>query len=292
MSGRAFYSLVLSFFTGVFIVSLWRESFILVCLVLVITCALWFARVKMPSLVIGCVVLCVLGAGRTELSYSGVHPLDTLPGVIEGVVCDEPQRKDLVQKFCFAPDKSPDRILVTRAKYPTFSYGDRLRLEGKLEFPENFETDGGIEFDYISYLAKDDIRYIMYRPKAELVSHDNGNVLVSVLYSIRSAFIRKMQDLFPEPESSLLGGVLLGDRSSLPQDISDEFRNAGLVHILVLSGSNVTVVAESLMKAFAFLPRMIGQLFGAVSIVLFALMTGASATTVRASIMALVVIVA
>ncbi len=60
----------------------------------------------------------------------------------------------------------------------------------------------------------------------------------------------------------------------------------------MLSGSNVTVVAEGLMKAFAFMPAALSRVFGAGSIVLFALMTGASATTVRATIMALIVILA
>jgi competence protein ComEC len=89
-----------------------------------------------------------------------------------------------------------------------------------------------------------------------------------------------------------LGGLLLGDRSALPKDVTEEFKAAGLVHILVLSGYNVTIVAESLMKAFAFLPRIFAHAGGALSIVFFALMTGASATTVRASIMALIVILA
>src|SRR5690606_38185089 len=49
---------------------------------------------------------------------------------------------------------------------------------------------------------------------------------------------------------------------------------------------------ENLVKAFSFLPRSLGLASGAGSIVLFAIMTGASATTIRASIMALVVILA
>ena len=46
------------------------------------------------------------------------------------------------------------------------------------------------------------------------------------------------------------------------------------------------------MKLFSFLPRYAGELFGAFSIVLFAILTGGSATVVRASIMALLVILA
>jgi competence protein ComEC len=59
---------------------------------------------------------------------------------------------------------------------------------------------------------------------------------------------------------------------------------------VVLSGYNITIIAESFMKFLAFLPRTAGLSFGAISIILFALMTGASATIIRASVMALIVI--
>jgi competence protein ComEC len=72
--------------------------------------------------------------------------------------------------------------------------------------------------------------------------------------------------------------------------VTEDFKVSGLQHILVLSGYNVTIVAESFMKMFSFMPLALGRSFGAASILFFALFTGASATTVRASIMALIVL--
>jgi competence protein ComEC len=61
----------------------------------------------------------------------------------------------------------------------------------------------------------------------------------------------------------------------------------------VLSGYNVRIVAEALMRFMGlFLPRLASIGFGALGIVLFAIMTGGSATIVRASIMALLVVLA
>jgi competence protein ComEC len=228
------------------------------------------------------------------LGNISLHAFDAHVGkvhVFKGVVCAEPETRDTSLKFCFAPYDTSDRILVSASRYPEYSYGDELVLSGKIELPENFTSyDGGPEFDYVAYLNKDGIRYILKRPNIKSTGVNKGNKIKSVLFKLKSAFTKTMQDLFPEPESSLLAGVLIGEKSGLSKELTDQFRNAGLVHILVLSGSNVTVVAEGLMKLFSFLPPLLSRVLGASSIILFALMTGASATTVRATVMALIVL--
>jgi competence protein ComEC len=40
----------------------------------------------------------------------------------------------------------------------------------------------------------------------------------------------------PEPQASLLNGILLGDDSGLPADVQDEFRLTGTTHIIAISG--------------------------------------------------------
>jgi len=62
--------------------------------------------------------------------------------------------------------------------------------------------------------------------------------------------------------------------------------------VVVLSGHNITIVSEGVFRALSFLPRTASYGVGAVLMILFALMTGAGATTVRALIMALVALLA
>lgn len=239
-------------------------------------------------------VFCLLGFVRMELAKAGEHLLDIHIGEkveFQGVVCDAPSVKETSLRSCFEPDGSPDRVLVVSGRYPEFAYGDRLSISGKLELPKDFDSyEGGPRFDYVSYLAKDDIRYVMYRPKIEKLAEGRGSLVKSLLVSWKGAFVEKIEGTFTEPQSSLLGGILIGEKGSLPKDVTEDFKASGLQHILVLSGYNVTIVAESFMKMFSFLPLALGRCLGAASILFFALFTGAAATTVRASIMALVVL--
>lgn len=185
---------------------------------------------------------------------------------------------------------SPSRILVVTDLYPERKYGDILRLRGVLKEPGNFTNDSGREFDYVSYLKNKRIRFELTRPHVEFVRHEEATLGIATLLRIKGFFVNLIENTFVEPESSLLGGLLVGTKQSLGKELQDNFREVGLVHIVVLSGYNITIVAESFIKFFSFLPRTAGLSFGALSIVFFALLTGASSTIVRASIMALIVV--
>jgi competence protein ComEC len=115
---------------------------------------------------------------------------------------------------------------------------------------------------------------------------------VRALFAIKHAILAQMNRIIPEPESSLAGGITLGAKASLGERELDLFRIAGIVHVVVLSGYNITIVADSIMRVMSFLPRMFSLAMGSLGVLFFAVMTGGGATVVRASIMAFLVVVA
>lgn len=222
--------------------------------------------------------------------------------VIEGVVVDEPVKKENQQiltvdfkNIIFASSTFSiyGKGLVKTDIYPEFVYGDLVKINGKLEKPENYSsTSTDRSFDYVSYLGKDDIFYKIDFAKTEFVSSDHGNLIKTFLFKNKNIFIGNINKVISEPESSLLSGILLGSKSSLDEKTSENFRIAGLSHLIALSGYNITIVSESIMKFFSFLPRNFAFSFGVVGLILFVLMSGSSSTAVRAGVMSLIVILA
>jgi competence protein ComEC len=185
------------------------------------------------------------------------------------------------------------RVLVFADRFTDVAYGDEVVVEGKLKKPEAFETDSNRTFDYPHYLLAHGITHQVSFPHITVLSHDNGNPVVASLISLKHFLLSGMQKALPEPESALLAGLLLGEKQSLGEKITESFRNAGVVHIIVLSGYNVALVINAvLFIAQSFLPRLAALSTAGVAIVAFAIMTGASETTIRASIMALIVLLA
>ena len=221
--------------------------------------------------------------------------------IIEGVVSDEPDKRENGVKLTlsFRNFMEDGKIFPVNGKgimttdfYPEYLYGDLLKIEGKIQKPKNFQNEKAETFDYVSYLAKDDIFYEIAFPKIKLLSRGNGNFIKEKLYDFKNTFIDNFSQSIPEPHSSLLSGLLLGAKQSLGKEMLQDFRKAGVIHIVVLSGYNITIVAEAIMTAFSFLPKFGSISFGVSGIILFAVMTGGSATVIRASAMALLVVLA
>jgi len=209
---------------------------------------------------------------------------------LEGVIVNEPDIRENAAFLTVRVDG--EDLLVVAKKYPEFAYGDRIKIFGKISSPENIVSDTGREFDYISYLAKDGIFFEMAFPEIKVVSHNEGSPLTAFLLSVKHGFISRVSRVIPEPEAGLLGGVLLGMKHSVSAELLQDFRTAGIIHVVVLSGYNITLVAEFFMMMLAGLPKIVGQVFGAFGIILFVLMTGAGASTLRAAVMSLCVIFA
>lgn len=185
-----------------------------------------------------------------------------------------------------------EKVIVRADPYPEFTYGDKVLFQGTLKRPEVFETESGRPFDYPSYLSKDDIFLTLSFAKGKIVSQGNGNFLKTALLLFKKKFIEKFENSIPEPESSLLSGVLLGKEDSFGKDWEDKFRRAGVSHIMVLSGYNITLVAESVLKSLSFLPLRAALFGSSLGIVLFTIAVGWGASVLRASCMALLVILA
>ncbi len=170
-------------------------------------------------------------------------------------------------------------------------YGDNVRVRGVITTPQTFVTNTGREFDYPNYLRVQGVSMVMSRATVQQISTGIWSIQKS-LFSYKHNFEQSLERLLPEPHAALMEGILLGEKHGLPKDLMQAFTISGLVHVVVLSGYNITIVAESIFRVLAFLPRMISFSTGGVMMILFVLMTGGGATTVRACIMAGVALLA
>ena len=85
--------------------------------------------------------------------------------------------------------------------------------------------------------------------------------------------------------SALAIGLLTGGKQGLGEQLLLAFTVSGLLPIVVLSGYNVMIVAESVQRFLRFLPRRFSILVAAITVLLFVLASGAGASAVRAGMM-------
>jgi competence protein ComEC len=212
---------------------------------------------------------------------------------IEGIIVDDPDIRVYNKRIILKPNGQDIFVLVVVSKEEEVFYGDKVKISGILETPENFITSSGKEFDYEKYLANKNIYFIVNKAKVEARTKGDSNWIKQQLFKLRGYFIKNINISIPAPRSDLANGLILGARGGFDNDTKNEFISTGTIHIVALSGYNITIVAESVIKIFGLiLSQTLSIIFGIFIIILFILMTGASATAIRAGIMAMIVLFA
>ncbi|OGK21980.1 hypothetical protein A2866_02330 [Candidatus Roizmanbacteria bacterium RIFCSPHIGHO2_01_FULL_39_8] len=105
-------------------------------------------------------------------------------------------------------------------------------------------------------------------------------------------FTSVINSYLPEPHASLLNGILFGVDLHATKLFYQELRTVGLVHIVVLSGMNITLLGAIVMNITSFFSRRVSIMITILIIILFVLFVGIQAPVVRAAVMGMLTLVA
>jgi competence protein ComEC len=122
--------------------------------------------------------------------------------------------------------------------------------------------------------------------RATLVSRERpqpGDVALHV----RDWFAGGIRKAIPDPQASLGAGYLTGQRSSLPASLDQELKIAGLTHIVVASGYNLTILVGFARRALQKLSRYLATMTAVAMVCGFVLVTGFSPSMSRAGLVTL-----
>lgn len=172
-----------------------------------------------------------------------------------------------------------EHVRLHQATFRLAEDGKRLLAEGiagTLSFPKALERIGPI-------CGAPGLRASCWRLR-----------LSGMLVRLRERLEKNLAHSLPDPQAALAAGLLLGSRTAIPATLKEAFARTGLTHITAVSGYNVTIIITALdaLLSFLLLPRQVTFWTATALTVIFALLTGASASVIRASIMAFLVILA
>lgn len=170
--------------------------------------------------------------------------------VVGSITLEKPQKTNLIGELDIEG-------FGTNAVYK----GDRLLISGRL-YKKRGGQQGGISFANI-----------------QLISRGSNKV-----DELRREFAAGMQNVLPEPLSSFALGLLIGQRNTLSPSLTQELIAVGLIHIVAVSGYNLTIIIDASRKMFAKRSRFQVLVFSFILIGLFLLVTGSSPSIVRAAV--------
>lgn len=211
----------------------------------------------------------------------------------DGVVVSEPAQKHSYQNLEVRPLRDSDTeleipgdILIKVEKFQKIKVGDVCKISGALVEPENSEN-----FDYKKFLKNRGIYFLMEYPEMECENFSKKYFLRRSLVVLKQKIVKIVEKYLNEPQSSLFVGILMGENRLFSGSFGSYIRIAGISHIVAASGYNVTILLIVLNSFLRFLPKKFRVVISMVLIWCFCLLSGVSASIVRACIMASITLI-
>jgi competence protein ComEC len=170
-----------------------------------------------------------------------------------------------------------------------FQAGFEVRMGDILRFStEPLTPSDGADFSYRDYLYRQGIQSVVYYPtEVKTVGTHPVDRMRLWLEALRQKARTTIFRLFPQPESGLLSGILLGLDNDLPESLNQAYRDTGTAHIIAISGFNMAVLAGLLMALTSrFFNRYTAAALTALGLAFYTVLVGGSPSVVRAAVMA------
>ena len=229
----------------------------------------------------------------TEKEFRANVPLGSIGSVRETGRVEERKAKD---GFVWQECRGLVQLYFPKAdtSLKGLQYGDRLWLRGRLDPIEGFTGSDGAFFDYGAFMAKKRIYGRMFLREGNYGTMPAGGLglsdrLYRMAFSLRdkvAAFMNRSP--LQGSELSVAQSLVLGLQGSDP--VEEAYRDAGIVHVLAVSGMHLSIFAYIVLGLFRFLGHKTWQRWLRFLLVLgpvwgYSLLTGLCPSVARAACM-------
>ncbi len=238
----------------------------------------------------GIFLLCALGL----FPRAGLYDLSRLRGasvvLIEGKVLDSPllrwgQTRFLMEAHARPLEAFGGRVVVTLPWLDaTLAPGDRVTARGHLSRPTERARDYWASRRVYSFLK------VWYAESFTVLRRSSRWSLARAAWRFQRRYRAFWEERLPERHAALLVGVTVGGRGILPADLKEACIRAGVYHIMVVSGQNMSLIVNLglvLLLALA-VPRRHAFWICLPLVIFYTVAVGSDPPVVRAAISALV----
>jgi competence protein ComEC len=186
-----------------------------------------------------------LSAAQARLPTERLYAVAEMLRTVRGVVVSYPIHRLERSSFVLRPQGLPGLLQVfyyhpQGVAYRAIRYGDELDIEARFQIPWSLE-----EFDYRTHLLTRNIwgvGTLWSGRQLQHLAHERGHPVLALGYRMRLELFEIMDRYVPDPGSGLLKGLLFGERAYLSEEVEAGFRDAGVMHLLAVSGLNVGIM--------------------------------------------------
>lgn len=286
-------------FIAAILMAFFDAPFFLILLIPLILMPLPFVfksfKIDMVLLVIGVYFVgCVVSINHfgTESPLTGLFEKERqITGVVDSIPTIKNGKTSFILKLKTL-DGQPikTKLQVTVADGHDFDPGKVLNFKGEVTEPSGKRNPGG--FDYGLYLDSKGVKGQVYLKDGDDIAISEGAFSpVYRIYALNRQLSAVCDQAFTSEQSGLIKGILLGD-TSMDDQIKTDFRNAGVSHILSVSGLHVGYVYAVVLALLGLFKVKRKYRFWILlpCLLVYVALTGFSATVIRAALMFMVLV--
>ncbi len=267
-------------------------TFWLIALALLLLASLLYVRRRSQWPLMLLLTVMVLGAltyAQGRLPVERLYPLLREMSAARGLVVSYPAERPDRTSFLLQPEGLPGYLQIfyrhPQERYIAIEYGSVLQLSARFEIPWQFE-----DFDYREYLRTRDIwgvGTLWSARRIERLDVERGHPLLQWGYRARQKLFAFIDRTVPEPGDALLKGLMFGERAYLSRDVEESFRDAGVMHVLAVSGLHLGILLGLFWWIFRKLGLSITMTYGLLIplVLLYLTLVGFKISLVRAALM-------
>ncbi|MCH7965336.1 MAG: DNA internalization-related competence protein ComEC/Rec2 [Bacteroidetes bacterium] len=176
--------------------------------------------------------------------------------------------------------------------YQMMKPGFEIELTGR--FKKGRERRNPGEFDYNAYLKTKGIEGIITIDTLTNIKviYESPELFSNSIFQVRKYINKQISLMHNSETAALLRGLLLADRREIDQETKTQFINSGVIHVLAVSGLHVGFIALIFIILFGRFNIYLRSVLTIIGLLLFMILTGVPPSVFRATVMALVIIVA
>jgi len=176
--------------------------------------------------------------------------------------------------------------------YSELKPGNKLKVKGFYHRGKQKKNPG--EFDYDAYLKSKEITGILSIDKITsiIILDYNTYSFANVIHQIRKTIDWQIKKYHSPETAALLRGLLLADRGEIKYQTKNQFINAGVVHVLAVSGLHVGYIIMIFLFLFGRFNFYVRSILMIIGLIFFMLLTGVPPSVFRATVMSVVLIIA
>lgn len=166
--------------------------------------------------------------------------------------------------------------------------GDLIQVEGEILNFEPSRNPGA--WNETLYMKTRKIDYKLYGDLMRTIPSSSS--LIKKIYQLRDKFSEIYDRLLPYKQASIIKAMIIGEKSGLDQEQKLIYQQAGISHILAISGLHISIIAMFLAGLFKIMkiPKLLSSLCVILFLWIYCVLTGFGISTVRAVIMITIVL--